>query len=58
LPLRSIPWGAVFCNFEHHVSDHGVAAQVSGDYAMVIRLSATTLNPNSEPTRIKLASGS
>ncbi|PSR96319.1 60S ribosomal protein like [Actinidia chinensis var. chinensis] len=36
LPLRSILEGAVVCNVEHHVGDHGVSTRASGDYAIVI----------------------
>ena len=30
LPLRGIPKGAIVCNVEHHVSDHGVFVEASG----------------------------
>ena len=36
LPLRRIPEGAIVCNIEHHVGDHGIFARASRDYAIVI----------------------
>ena len=36
LPLHRIPEGAVVCNIEHHVGDHGVFARASRDYAILI----------------------
>ena len=41
LPLLGIPEGAIVCNVEHHVSDHGVFAGASRDYAIMI-----SHNPN------------
>ena len=36
LPLRRIPEGAVVCNVEHHISDHGTFIGASRDYAIMI----------------------
>ena len=41
LPLHGIPEGAIVHNIEHHVSDRGVFARASRDYAIVI-----SRNPN------------
>ena len=46
LPLRGIPEGAIVCNVEHHIGDHGVFARASGDYAIVI-----SHNPNNGTLR-------
>ena len=46
VPLRSIPEGAIICNVEHHVGDHGVLARASGDYAIII-----SHNPKNDTTR-------
>ena len=36
LPLHRIPEGAVVCNIEHHIDDHGTLAEASRDYVTVI----------------------
>ena len=41
LPLRGILEGAIVCNIEHHVGDHGTFAEASRDYTIVI-----SRNPN------------
>ena len=43
LPLCRILEGAIVCNVEHHIGDHGVFARASRDYAIMI-----SRNPNND----------
>ena len=49
LPLRSTPEGAEVCNVEDHVSDRGVFARASGEWAIV-----ASHDPDNGTSRIKL----
>ena len=42
LPLRGILEGTIICNIEHYVSDHGVFARASMDYAIMITTTLIT----------------